>query len=70
MLTSVTTFLKELALPTIGYSIKDQPKLFQTRYYATNPNGACGYILAYQLHTSRKPCSNTPLDLYNSTTRS
>ena len=25
MLTSVTTFLKELALPTIGYSIKDQP---------------------------------------------
>ena len=38
MLTSVTTFLKELALPTIGYSIKDQPKSFQSRYYATNPN--------------------------------
>jgi hypothetical protein len=70
MLTSVTTFLKELALPTIGYSIKDQPKSFQSRYYATNPNGACGYILAYQLHTRRKPCSTTPLDLYNSTTRS
>jgi hypothetical protein len=70
ILTSVTTFLKELVLPTIGFSIKDQPKSFQSRYYATNPNGACGYILAYQLYTRRKPCSNTPLDLYNSTTRS
>ena len=68
MLTSVTTFLQELALPTIGYSIKDQPKSFQSRYYATNPNRACGYILAYQLHTRRKQCSTTPLDLYNSTT--
>ena len=70
MLTSVTTFLKELALPTIKFSIKDQPESFQSRYYATNPNGACGYILAYQLHTRRKQCSTTPLDLYNSTTRS
>jgi len=72
MIISVTTFLKDLTFPTIGYSIKNQSESFQNRYYATNPNGACGYILAYQLHTrqpSTSPYTPTQLNLYNSTTR-
>jgi len=74
MLTSITTFITNIPYPIIGYSIEDQPSTYQRRYNATNPNGACGYILSYQLyiiqhHNTVTPYIPTPLDLYNPTTR-
>ena len=69
MLQSVTTIIKELQYPTIGFFKQEYQPSFEYRYKATNPNGACGYILAYQLK-NRAPTSPQRLNLYNSTTRS
>ena len=69
MLQSVTPMIKELQYPTIGFFKQEYQPSFEHRYKATNPNGACGYILAYQLK-NRAPTSPQRLNLYNSTTRS
>ena len=74
MLTSITTFITNIPDPVIGYSIVDQSSSYERRYNATNPNGACGYILSFQLYNSQHhstvtPYIPTPLDLYNPNTR-
>ena len=50
------------------YVCREHQPSFEQRYNATNPNGACGYILAYQLKNKATTFPQR-LNLYNSTTR-
>ena len=60
--------IKEIQYPAIGFFKTEYQPSFEQRYKATNPNGACGYILVYQL---KNRATNSPqrLNLYNSITR-
>ena len=64
----ITDYLRQLSSPVFSLSMR----LDQSLFSHTNPNGMCGYILAYQLHqrataTTTEGYSPAPLDLGSST---
>ena len=65
----IALVIKQLPIPTLTYLKKENMWTKNYRYYSTNPNGACGYILSYQLQERLPTKLPLSIDLYQPSTR-
>lgn len=65
----IALLIKQLPIPTLTYLKRENMWNKNSRYYSTNPNGACGYILLYQLQERLPTKLPRSIDLYQPSTR-
>jgi hypothetical protein len=65
----IASLIKQLPIPTLSYLKNENMWTKNYRYYSTNPNGACGYVLSYQLQERLPTKLPLSIDLYQPSTR-